>query len=270
MHWYACDGLPAYEIKGANGDMRPTTLRDARKYKLVPSVTTIMGIQDKPQLLLWKQNQLKEAIINNGAHPHNEQAFEKWWRSCLRDSNQVAKKAAEVGSSIHDSIEDAIKTGNTSNRIAEEVFKFLDDNFKGFSWVAEDSFAHTKGFGGKVDLYGVKNKGREDEQRMVLDFKTKNKSKEGISKVEAYDDHHMQTAAYVVGIEDTKDLGSMFNYSLWGRYNLFIGYEMVDDKRVFTGLKLTESKDFEREWGMFEKLLEFWKLKNNYLLGDKT
>jgi hypothetical protein len=47
-HWYDHDGKPMYTIVGANGKERNTTLRDAKKEGLVPSVTTIIGIAAKP------------------------------------------------------------------------------------------------------------------------------------------------------------------------------------------------------------------------------
>ena len=266
-HYYALDGTPTYELKGANGKMRPTTIRDARKLTLVPSVTTIMAVQDKPALLIWKQGQILDAVLNNPINPLSQGALVDYWRKeIVSRSNDVGRKAAENGNIIHDSLEQYIKDGVVDTKmlnIVEPVMNFLKENFSGFEWVAEDSFAHPLGFGGKIDLYGVKNKGKDNEQRMVLDFKTKNKGTDDIEKLKAYDDHHLQTAAYTKGLEDTK-FDKNLDYSAWGRYNLFIGYEIVDNSFVFTGLKLTESKDFEREWGMFEKLLEFWKLKNNY------
>ena len=39
-HWYDKEGNPQYEIEGKTG-MRNTTLRDARKYEWVPSVSTV-------------------------------------------------------------------------------------------------------------------------------------------------------------------------------------------------------------------------------------
>ena len=268
-HWYTLDGTPTYEVKGANGKLRDTTLRDARKLKLVPSVTTVMGVQDKPNLLTWKMNQLLDAAVTCPFHPllDNEQ---EWRYKVLKQSNEFTKRAAENGTLIHDSLEQCIKEDFIGCKesiidVIEPVICYLKENFSGFEWVAEDSFAHPLGFGGKIDLYGIKNKGGDNEQRMVLDFKTKNKDSGNIDKIKAFDDHHLQTAAYVMGLEDTKNFGGHLDYSKWKRYNLFIGYE-VNEKGVFkfTGLKLTESKDFEREWGMFEKLLEFWKLKNSY------
>ena len=43
VHWYRGDnGQPQYTVKAKDGSDRPTTLRDARKLNLVPSVTTVM------------------------------------------------------------------------------------------------------------------------------------------------------------------------------------------------------------------------------------
>ena len=269
MHWYDKKGQPAYEVKGANGKMRPTTLRDARKLHLVPSVTTVMSVQDKPALINWLQNQILDACVSNPYHPLDGVSEKEWRYKIMQEARSVGKAAADNGTIIHDAIEEALKNNNQNFKtqaVVNPVLEFLDTKFKGFEWVAEDSFTHPLGFGGKIDLYGVKNKGKKTERRMVLDFKTKLKSAADIKKLKTYDDHHIQTAAYVKGIEDTKELGQMMDYQLWERYNLFIGYEL-DKKGVFayTGTKLTQSKDFEREWGMFEKLLEFWQLKNKYV-----
>ena len=51
-HWYKQDGSPCYEVPYADPKkgMRSTTIRDARKLNLVPSVTTILQVMDKPGL----------------------------------------------------------------------------------------------------------------------------------------------------------------------------------------------------------------------------
>jgi hypothetical protein len=58
VHWYRQDGGPQYTVKAKDGSDRPTTLRDARKLNLVPSVTTILKIAAKPGLEAWKQEQM--------------------------------------------------------------------------------------------------------------------------------------------------------------------------------------------------------------------
>ena len=59
-HWYTQEGEPMYTIIGANGKERNTTLRDAKKENLVPSVTTILGMIAKPSLENWKINQIEQ------------------------------------------------------------------------------------------------------------------------------------------------------------------------------------------------------------------
>jgi len=55
VHWYrADDGKPQYTVPAKDGSLRPTTLRDARKMNLLPSVTTVMKIAAKPAINVWK------------------------------------------------------------------------------------------------------------------------------------------------------------------------------------------------------------------------
>jgi hypothetical protein len=56
-HWYDKNGKPQYTVIGKNGKERNTSLVDARKENLVPSVTTIIGMAAKPQLENWKIDQ---------------------------------------------------------------------------------------------------------------------------------------------------------------------------------------------------------------------
>ncbi len=62
-HWYTIDGKPKYTIVGKNGKERNTTLRDARKLNLVPSVTTILDVAAKPGLVNWQVNQGIQAAL---------------------------------------------------------------------------------------------------------------------------------------------------------------------------------------------------------------
>jgi hypothetical protein len=53
-HWYRRDGEPLHSVSSAKGEPRPTTLRDARKLGLLPSVTNVLGVINKPELVEWK------------------------------------------------------------------------------------------------------------------------------------------------------------------------------------------------------------------------
>jgi hypothetical protein len=57
-HWYSLNGRPCHTVPNKDGDgERNTTLREARKLGLLPSVTSIIGILDKPQLTKWKMRE---------------------------------------------------------------------------------------------------------------------------------------------------------------------------------------------------------------------
>ena len=99
-HWYQADtGEPAYQITGANGKIRNTTLRDARKLNLVPSVTTILGQLNKAGLQTWLNQQI---LLSALTLPRGENEPEpQWLERVLFDSKEAGRKAAERGNLIH-------------------------------------------------------------------------------------------------------------------------------------------------------------------------
>ena len=56
-HWYRRNGEALHTVLSVRGEPRPTTLRDARKLDLLPSVTNILGVVAKPELVDWKMEQ---------------------------------------------------------------------------------------------------------------------------------------------------------------------------------------------------------------------
>ena len=53
-HWYSRTGEPMHRIVKADGSGdRATTINDAKRLKLLPSVTSIIGILVKPALETW-------------------------------------------------------------------------------------------------------------------------------------------------------------------------------------------------------------------------
>jgi len=195
-HWYDKDGNPAYRIVGANGKERNTTLRDAKKLGLLPSVTTIIGTVAKPGLQRWLQEQ---AILAALTLPRLENESESdWLTRVLNDSKAQGREAADRGTLIHGVLEsffDGILLESVPEycRNAENA---LQVNFGSRLWLSEKSFSHELGYGGKCDLHakGDKVKGIPP---VVVDFKTK----EGpLDKLVPYDDHIMQMAAYREGL----------------------------------------------------------------------
>ena len=243
VHWYRQDGAPQYTVKAKDGSDRPTTLRDARKMDLVPSVTTVLKIAAKPGLEQWKLEQmLLSALTLPKQDSENEKAY---IARIVADSKETGKQAAEAGTRIHEEIEKHF-LGTKSDR-GMKVEEALFNHFKTHPdqpWLAEHSFASPLGFGGKVDLMC-----KPDEHAangLVADVKTKDFGPD--DKVDAYDEHLLQLAAYRVGL----------NIPSARCANVFVS-------RTHPGLvKIVEwsEDDLKRGWQMFQCLLNYWKLKN--------
>jgi hypothetical protein len=249
-HWYRAEnGQPCYEVMGANGQMRPTTLRDARKLNLVPSVTTIIRCADRPGLTNWMVDQ---GILSALTLPRLQDEPESLWlRRVKEDSKEQAKKAAERGTAIHAAIQrwfEGVMPGGPGDMYdhcvgAEQALhEWLG---KGLHCAAEESFAHSLGFGGKVDLHGWKEKG---DIAFVVDFKTKEFGPD--DDLRTWDEHSMQLAAYREGLQMPKARAA-------------VCYVSVSHPGV---ARLIEIKpdELERGWQCFKSLLSFWQAKNRY------
>jgi hypothetical protein len=92
-----------YTVKAKDGTDRPTTLRDARKLNLVPSVTTIMSVAAKPGLEAWKMNQMMMAALTLPRAPDEPEA--DFIDRIQKDAKEQAKMAAERGTAIHEALE---------------------------------------------------------------------------------------------------------------------------------------------------------------------
>jgi len=245
VHWYGQDGSPQYTVKAKDGSDRPATLRDARKFNLVPSVTTVMKIMAKPGLDVWKNEQLLLAAMTL---PRKETETEKEFIArIVADSKETGKQAAEKGTRIHESIErwyvgeKDVEHLEIAKAFELAVFlHFKTDPFE--KWKTEISFTSPLGFGGKVDLHITTGLG------IVVDAKTKDFGPD--DKVDAYDEMLMQLAAYRQGLERPNARCA----------NVFAS-------RTHPGLiKVIEwsEEDLQKGWDMFQCLLKFWKIKNNF------
>ena len=237
-HWYTRTGEPCYTVTAKNGEPRATTLRDARKLDLVPSVTTITKIKAAPGLNVWKEKQiLLAALTLPRIAGETDEAFAE---RVIEDSRAQAKAAAERGTALHGAIEKAIAGECPPEYLAHVIaidraliavgVNILEGN-------AEHSFASSLGYGGKVDAHTA---------GWVVDFKTKDKIEDG--KKLAYD-QNIQLAAYAhgLGLQSPRCL------------NVFVG---VEDAKVVVHEWAAE--EIEIGWQMFKCCLNLWKLENNY------
>jgi hypothetical protein len=217
-HWYKQDGSPCYEVPYADKKkgMRATTIRDARKLNLVPSVTTILQVMDKPGLNNWLQDRVLESALTL---PRKENEPDKAYMARIKkDSKELSSIAMNEGTKIHDACEKIFKGEEpiAYRDIARKVKDKIINKF-GSEWEAERSFA-TDTYGGKVDL---------SKYHFVIDYKTKEK----FTKKMAYDEHLMQLVAYGLGL----------GYSLIEtKYvNVFISWEGdIVIHQLFNGINL--------------------------------
>lgn len=246
-HWYAADGSPVYTVTGKNGKERPTTLRDARKLNLYPSVTTIIRTAASPGLQRWKDEQLLMAALTSTRLLG--ETDEDYISRVIDDSKAQGRAAADRGTALHGALERYIQSGGSERQgpwqehceavceaMREKGINLLTDG------TAERSFAHPLGYGGKIDWSG---------RYAICDFKSKERL-DG-KKMKGYDEHVMQLKAYDIGLIPAT------GYSQRRLFNIFVGAE---DKAVQV---LEWSKeDGERGWQMYLQLLKYWQAKTGY------
>jgi hypothetical protein len=158
-HWYTAEGESAHVVIGKNGKERNTTVTDARQMGLYPSVTSVLGIMDKPQLTSWK---IEQAIMSSLTLPKEEgETLEEYARRVVKDSKESTTKAAEHGTKMHTEMENillgrACSTDEVLKPYIETFKKWADANVEKTYWCEKGLVG--AGYAGRCDAY-VKLKG---------------------------------------------------------------------------------------------------------------
>ncbi len=230
-HWYTTKGEPRHFQD--NG--KPTTLRNARKENLSPSVTSILAIADKPALTNWLLSQAYMAMATlpeiDGESPDAR------IKRAKADAAVHANEARDKGSAIHNAIECHYKgLPITEHReYVDEVVYQIEQKYGKQNWVSEANFAHKSGFGGMIDL---------SCPEIVIDYKTKSSPFDDKTKL-VYDNHKGQLAAYKEGM----------------------GYDGAICANVFIcetdspTVRIVEHSQEDMDWGLdyFMACFELWK-----------
>jgi hypothetical protein len=240
-HWYKPDGSPLYTIIGTNGKERDTTLRDARKLGLFPSVSTIQQVADKPGLTRWKHEQIILAALTL---PRLENEPLDFFASrVIEDAETHGKQAAELGTNIHAAMQAMFENKAFDHEYDKYVYAVdvaMDDEWPSASWICERSFSHPLGFAGKVDAYS---------DRVIIDWKTTGFDEKGISRL-GYDEHLIQLSAYAFGLQiENAEIA-----------NIYISTKVPGLVHIH---KWTEA-DRRRGLDMFINLFNYWKLLKQY------
>jgi hypothetical protein len=153
-HWYTAEGESAHTVLGKNGNFRNTTVADARKMLLYPSVTSILSILDKPQLTNWK---IEQAIMACLTLPKEEnETLEDYAKRVVKDSKESTGKAAEHGTKMHTEMENillgrAVSGDETLAPYIETFKKWSDANIEKTYWCEKGLVG--AGYAGRCDAY---------------------------------------------------------------------------------------------------------------------
>ena len=245
-HWYDKNGNPAYEVPYADPKkgMRATTLRDARKLDLWPSVTTIQKMLAQPGLERWKQNQiLLAALTLPSVEGETAKEFEaRIWE----DANEHGRQARERGTAIHAAVQSWYDSVFLRAAEYQEICKAagvaIAERFGNPDWGCEESFYHPLGYGGKVDINAI---------GYVGDFKTKEFDKDNLPK--AYSENGMQLAAYREGLKMPDAVC----------FNCFIS----TNNPGLVHIHIWDEAEISDEWNVFRNLLEIWQIRNRHRPG---
>ena len=247
-HWYWPDGRPAHRLPRSGGDgERATTITDARRMGLYPSVTSILGILAKPGLEKWKLEQMALACLR---HPKQVDESEGYWCSRVRNvAFEQVEQAADLGTTIHAALEAAMNGEPYAPELQPYVRPVLDWKASTGIEIVEREVRmvnKAEGFAGTADVlfrFGQYGMG-------ILDYKTR-KTKPG-EEVVAYDNQAMQLAAYAA--------------TYWGAHNI----TRVLAANVFISttepgrVEVVKHGDLFRDWQAFRMVAALWRYQKDY------
>lgn len=183
-HWYRTDGSL---VDGAD-------LRQARKEGLIPSVTTILDILDKPGLTQWKMRVGPDEADRVGAETSAEGArihdlVSQWlllymdgdYKRPLEMPGDDWEVAAQVAGIVGDDF-----------RLLQPTLEWLQENISSTHPVmSEVSLTHPAGYAGTVDIACTDRNGK----RMIIDMKTRD-IRTAKKRVKRYFEYGMQLGGY--------------------------------------------------------------------------
>lgn len=242
-------------VASRSGELRATTIRDAKKFGWVPSVTTVAGLLDKPALTNWKIDEhLKQAFYLIPWADDELPDIELFVEKVKAETQSALDKAPKDGTDFHDVLAkwfDGEQEGidEKAKGICRNVDGAIRDKAGSCLWLAETSFIHPLGFAGKVDLR------TNDNGAWVLDHKTKNTADKWKPGKMAYSEMAMQLAAYRVGL-------GLDNARC---ANVFICLENGEVE-----FHEWEEEELSKQWANFSDLLRIWIRNAGYVPGGNS
>lgn len=201
-HYYWRNGDSAYELplKTDPSRTKKTTLADARKLGLVPSVTTILKAKSSPALESWRIRKVLEAAYNN---KDSGIPLDQWSGMVKEEAFEIVGRSADEGTQYHLVVESVVNNQDLPDyelSIPPEFFSGFCEWWAGMGVTCvetEVGFAHPLGYGGRMDFVGYDEGGRD----VFIDWKTQDTA--GKKKCGFYrDSFPVQLSAYMEGYRD--------------------------------------------------------------------
>jgi len=255
-HWYTADGHPQHTVTGSDGQKRNTTLRDARKLRLYPSVSAITKMIPNPSLERWKQEQIINAAI--AARANQSLKDDEYARYVMAQSRRKMVDARAFGSLFHEAVETIAKTGVLFDvkfdPVREHVIRYLQWAKDVKLSVLRSEFTavhHSVGYAGQVDMFA-----RCEGKQTLLDFKTQNITVQQptIDDVNVYDSWGMQLAAYWNAEWDGKPK----------RMPVIMSVIIPSETASYPIVKVWSKAEIDRAWATFKTCARLWKQTKDY------
>lgn len=234
-HYYRPDGTPAH-FEGKDG--KATTLREARRLELLPSVTTILSdVIRKPALEKWMVRQALEAALTLPRLPGESDT--DFAERALADSGEHSKDARDQGSAIHKAIEDGVGPhASAFQRLLDEI---------GWKVVWREQVLIGPDYAGRADLLCSDAIG----QTILVDMKGQ-EWPDG-KRPRHYDEWAVQLAAYAEICQADCCASFVFHRRDPERWDY----------------KLWTKDEIDNGWHIFHNAKEIWKRQRNYFPSAK-
>ncbi len=229
MHFYHKDGTPCYQVENkSRGGMRPSTLADAKKLGLLPSVSEILKIVYSGGLQNWIKNQIVEAAWNipwEICGKATKEAHDAWVEAVLVKADEISRTAADKGSDIHDAIEKWFKSESVPKYEAwQHTFsQWWLEHWVNHIEVQNEGYIKTDyGYGGRFDILVT-----TPDTRIIIDLKTQNTKGKSFN---FYRSWGRQLAAYAQALDckrlisvaiDSQDPAKIESYE-WTDYDVLL------------------------------------------------
>lgn len=248
QHWYTMTGEACHFQP--NG--KPTTLKDARKQNLVPSVSGVLGMIEKPHLTTWKCDQLiRKCMHNPRIADETDQAYiDRMHGLSNLDKNHIL----DFGNRVHHAIEQ-FNLGEFDESKDPEIWPWLETYVR---WThknlirvvsAEKTVTSKRwGFGGTIDLVAEV---RGIRGLVLIDYKTqayKNKPK-------FRDEYVYQLAAYRKTMRPNP---------------MCISLVINRDEPRPVAQKVWNSAELRRGWRVFAAANKLWQETRKYVPNGKS